>query len=145
MTYNELKKYFDSKSSNMSFDFKLRIHRAISWGQASQNEDRADEKIIKLWIAFNALYGSGFTEFSEVKSFLESVTSVDKEKLLKNALIEKSNTMKNFISIHELYDAYWREEKETQERRPAFLRESLSFSRLAGARSQSGRRSGPTS
>lgn len=27
MTYNELKKYFDSKNNTMSFDFKLRMMR----------------------------------------------------------------------------------------------------------------------
>ena len=117
MTYTELKKYYDSKSNNMSFDFKLRVYRAISWGQASENEERKDERIIKLWISFNALYGSGFTEFSEVRTFLESVNNVDKNKELKKALIDKSQTIKNFISIPELYPIYWRDEKETRDER----------------------------
>ena len=117
MTFDELKKYFDSKSSNMNNDFKIRIHRALSWGKASTFEERIDEKLIKLWISFNALYGSGFTEFSEVRSFLENIISVDNDILLKKSLIEKSNTIKNFIYIPELYRAYWDNEKETRDER----------------------------
>ena len=114
MNYSDLKKYFDSKNSTMSFDFRVRIHRALSWGQAAEKEERLDEKLIKYWISFNALYGSGFTEFSEVEKFLGIVISVDKDNLLKNALIEKSNTIKNFFSIPELYDAYWKDEMATR-------------------------------
>ena len=79
MNYSDLKKYFDSKNSTMSFDFRVRIHRALSWGQAAEKEERLDEKLIKYWISFNALYGSGFTEFSEVEKFLGIVISVDKD------------------------------------------------------------------
>ena len=83
MIFGELKKYYDTKSNSLDYDFKLRIYRAISWGIAAEKEDKLDEKIIKLWISFNALYGSGFTEFSEVNTFLESVIKVDKDKKLK--------------------------------------------------------------
>ena len=114
MSYSDLKKYFDSKNSTMSFDFRVRIHRALSWGQAAEKEERLDEKLIKYWISFNALYGSGFTEFSEVEKFLGIVISVDKDNILKNALIEKTNTIKNFFSIPELYDAYWKDEMATR-------------------------------
>lgn len=117
MTYYELKKYFDANKNNMSFDFKLRIHRALSWSQGADTETRIDEKLIKLWISFNALYGSGFTEFSELNNFLGSVIAVDKDKMLKTVLLEKSNMIKNFISIPELYDVFWKDEKETREER----------------------------
>ncbi len=117
MNYTDLKKYYDAKSNDMSFDFRIRIHRALSWGKTAEKEERLDEKLIKYWISFNALYGSGFTEFPQVENFLGIVISVDKDNLLKNALIEKSNTIKNFFSIPELYDAYWNDERATREDR----------------------------
>jgi len=110
MNYFDLKKYFDSNSQNMNYDFKLRLHRAISWGQASENENKLDEKLIKLWISFNALYGAGFTDFQDIKSFLESVIEVDKENTIKNILLNKTNMIKNFYSIPELYYVYWKNE-----------------------------------
>lgn len=117
MTFNDLKKYFDSKNNIERYDFKLRIYRAISWGQAADNEKRLDDKIIKLWISFNALYGSGFTKFSEVSSFLESVIKLDKKNMLKESLLLKQINIKSFISIPELYDVYWEDENKSRAER----------------------------
>lgn len=111
MTFNELKIYFDSKSQYMNYDFKVRIYRALSWGQASMFENRLDDKLIKLWISFNSLYGSGFVDKKEVRAFLETLISVDNKKIFKNKLMIMSNEIKNFISIPVLYDAYWNDEK----------------------------------
>lgn len=111
MTFNELKINFDSKSQSMNYDFKVRIYRALSWGQASMLENRLDDKLIKLWISFNSLYGSGFVDKKEVRAFLESLISVDNKKIFKNKLMLMSNEIKNFISIPELYDVYWSDEK----------------------------------
>lgn len=110
MTFDELKKYYEARANSLSYDFKLRIYRAISWGQAAFDENGLDERFMKLWIAFNALYGSGFTDKKEVSFFLESIITVDKEKVLKNSLMELSQTIKNFIEIPELYEEYWKDE-----------------------------------
>ena len=117
MNFEELKKYYDTKANSLDYDFKLRIYRALSWGQAAELEDRLDEKVMKLWISFNALYGSGFNEFSDVSNFLESVIKVDKDKKLKKRLMDNPNTIKNFISIPELYDEYWKNEDDSRNER----------------------------
>lgn len=117
MIYDDLKKYYDSKINGLSYDFKLRIHRALSWAKAVNEEERIDEKFVKLWISFNALYGAGFTDKSDVSSFLESIIGLDDKFVLKEKLLKMINQIKNFFSIPELYFDYWTDENLDRESR----------------------------
>lgn len=40
---------------NYSDNFKLRIHRSLSWLKKAEETDELDSQFIYLWIAFNAV------------------------------------------------------------------------------------------
>ncbi len=109
--YHEIKKYYESKKDTMTLDFKLRIYRALTWTKASIYEEKSDEKLIKLWISFNALYGSGFADKKGVDMLLKSINKVDKNHLLDNVIKDNSTIIEEFIKIPEVYKEYWEDEK----------------------------------
>ena len=50
-------KYFTDNRKDYKENFRIRMHRSISWLQRSENEiDDNDAKFIFLWIAFNSIY-----------------------------------------------------------------------------------------
>ena len=52
----ELESDFKLRRENFSENFRLRVHRAISWLKKSSLIEDDDTKFITLWIAFNAAY-----------------------------------------------------------------------------------------
>ncbi len=49
--------------NDASDEFRIRIHRAISWlSFAEKQSNDADLKFLSLWISFNSCYGMDLTE-----------------------------------------------------------------------------------
>ncbi|ASP17104.1 HEPN domain-containing protein [Neisseria sp. 23W00296] len=87
--------YYRQHRDTYPESFRLRIHRALSWLKAaaeaqrpSENSEGLDFRFIALWIAFNAAYANEIdrhsmpTERSDFRQFLQTVCSLDKERLL---------------------------------------------------------------
>lgn len=90
-----LQKFLDLDTSyreqrtNFSDDFRLRIHRALSWAKkanSSISEDGADLDMVfmSLWISFNAAYAKDMNTLSPAdrnnfREFLQLICSLDNE------------------------------------------------------------------
>ncbi len=107
-----LQKFLDLDTSyreqrtNFSDDFRLRIHRALSWAKkanSSISEDGADLDMVfmSLWISFNAAYAKDINTNSPAdrnnfREFLQLICSLDNEQ--KNVQTGVDNFSKEYSS-----------------------------------------------
>lgn len=58
LTSHQLQTYFREHRDLQNYpeNFRLRIHRALSWLKKAENSEDLDTKFISLWISFNAAY-----------------------------------------------------------------------------------------
>ena len=59
MLLQEIQHQFKQSKEQFNEDFRLRIHRSLSWLQQAEQAQQAqdfDSQFIFLWIAFNAAY-----------------------------------------------------------------------------------------
>lgn len=77
--------YFRNNRHEFSEDFRLRLHRALSWLNRADNSDDLDFRFISLWIAFNAVYAKEFklrtntSERSDFSLFLQLISQLDND------------------------------------------------------------------
>jgi len=94
-------------------DFRVRGHRAISWLRRAEQEDDADARFIFLWISFNAAYAWEFgheqSERDLLRRFFERILLLDTDKRL-HALLFKNFTgcVRTLIDNPYLFDPFWR-------------------------------------
>ena len=75
--------YFRNNRHEFSEDFRLRLHRSLSWLNRADNSDDLDFRFISLWIAFNAVYAKEFklrtntSERSDFSLFLQLISQLD--------------------------------------------------------------------
>ncbi|ATZ66799.1 HEPN domain-containing protein [Acinetobacter haemolyticus] len=94
MKHDLLQQYFTQHRSHYSEDFRLRIHRALSWLQkAEQSDDDLDSRFIFLWISFNAAYA---------KDLGSSMRSADK-----GSFVEFINRICHFDHQQNIYSSVW--------------------------------------
>lgn len=92
----------------------LRIHRALSWLQRSEQCDDADGQFIFLWVSFNAAYARDLTlhpDLSERKNqvqFLRRLLQLDTEKRFEWLLCDQlPETVTSIIENQYIYGPYW--------------------------------------
>ena len=92
-----------------SIDFKLRLHRAVSWLHRGARETDADAKYIFLWIAFNAAYGDkGGKDGKAREDYLKKLVPLDKKHRIYRLLA--TNLLKAVLDIMEnvyLFERFW--------------------------------------
>ena len=54
----KIERYYKQHRLDYSDNFRLRIHRSLSWIRSSNEIDSLDHKFITQWIAFNAAYAN---------------------------------------------------------------------------------------
>lgn len=72
---------------NYSDNFKLRIHRSLSWLKKAEKTEELDSQFIYLWIAFNAAYAKEIknlenTERLNLNEFLLRICGLDENKVI---------------------------------------------------------------
>ncbi|WP_386696805.1 hypothetical protein [Lonepinella sp. MS14436] len=81
MLIPQLETHYKSIRHDFSENFRLRIHRSISWLKRAEIEENEDMKFVALWIAFNAAYARELEENlgdkASLNSFLQRLCSLD--------------------------------------------------------------------
>lgn len=101
------------RDTGMSPDTGTRLHRAISWiARAEQEADDPDARYIFLWIALNAAYaremGTGETERSRFREFIEVVVVLDEPRRLHDALFKQfSGPIRTLIENRFVFEPFW--------------------------------------
>jgi hypothetical protein len=101
--------------SEISEIHSIRIHRAISWLKAAEeNENILDLSFICLWISCNSLYAIDNIQFETMKErerfadFVDKLVQLDIENRLYNALWNKfSQPIRLLIENQFVYEPYW--------------------------------------
>ena len=94
--------------------FYIRLHRAISWLKAAEeNDDCQDLQIISYWISLNSCYAiSGdvdrFAESSKLTEFFEKVIEADKHGTIYELFwTEFSGMIRVLLNNPYIYKRYW--------------------------------------
>ncbi|MGS0497013.1 hypothetical protein ACU8V4_07315 [Pseudoalteromonas mariniglutinosa] len=91
MEYTLLKHKQRELRNNFPEGLALRVHRALSWLNKSEQCDDLDSKFIFLWVSFNAAYAQdteclNLKETQAFTQFLEKLNSLDENKHIYNLL-----------------------------------------------------------
>ncbi|OOF50853.1 hypothetical protein BKK52_01535 [Rodentibacter trehalosifermentans] len=117
ITSQTLKTYFREHRDidGYSEDFRLRIHRAISWLEKSENAEASDDfdtQFIALWISFNSAYAREINvnigDRSTFNLFLNLICHCDKEKRIYDLVWNKfSQSIRLLIKNQFVYQPFW--------------------------------------
>ena len=110
----KLKSKLKSLDRSHNEGFYIRLHRAISWLKAAEeNDDCKDLQIISYWITLNSCYAiSGdvdrFAESSKLTEFFEKVIEVDKHGTIYELFwTEFSGMIRILLNNPYIYKRYW--------------------------------------
>ncbi len=115
----KLKLQLKQQRTDDDSDIYLRLHRAISWIKASEeNEAQEDIRFISLWIAFNACYAvDNFNELSDkttlseknnITAFINKLIACDETKRLYHLIWNRfSSEIRVLLNNEYLFEAFW--------------------------------------
>lgn len=114
LNYKSLKNRHREVRKSQPETTRLRIHRALSWLNASEEAEHHDEKFIFLWISFNSIYAQengmdlSFSEKGLFKQFLGQLVRLDSQDLIHNIAWENyADKIRLFIDNQYAYQPYW--------------------------------------
>ncbi|HDR1021648.1 TPA: hypothetical protein QB352_000891 [Pasteurella multocida] len=97
--------------NTFSEDFRLRIHRSISWLKKSEQDQDLDSKFISLWIAFNAAYARELDDVKDKATFNEfllRICAFDDEKQIYNLVWKKfSQSIRLLLDNKFVFQPFW--------------------------------------
>lgn len=94
-------------------DFRLRIHRSISWLKQASGSNDLDMKFISLWIAFNAAYAKNLDniesrEHIALNEFLLRMDALDDERRIYNIIWKKfSHSIRLLLENKFVFQPFW--------------------------------------
>lgn len=98
---------------NYSDNFKLRIHRALSWLKQAEITENLDTKFILLWIAFNSAYAKEIknlenTERVNLNEFLLRICALDEDKIIYNLVWKNfSQSIRLLTDNQFIFQPFW--------------------------------------
>ncbi len=115
LSFSALEKRQQKEESGYSHSIALRIHRALSWLQRSEQcVDDNDARFIFLWISFNAAYANNIgddeqlTEQKIFSKFIGQLVHFDKDRLLYNVLwSEFSGSIRVLLKNKYVFGPFW--------------------------------------
>ncbi|HDR1013416.1 HEPN domain-containing protein [Pasteurella multocida] len=112
---NTLEYNFIAHRKEFNEDFRLRIHRAMSWLKRAQlAEEDHDTKFISLWIAFNAAYakelmGERAIDKATFQAFIKTICELDSAQSLQKAIWEKlPQSVTKLVQNRYTYQPFWK-------------------------------------
>lgn len=113
--YESLKEKQRRERHDYSEFLSLRVHRALSWlNRSEQCEDDDDAKVVFLWIAFNAAYAKEIkpdyrpSEHKLIYRFLEFLCSIDKQHLLEDIVWgEFTKSIRVLLGNKYIFQPFW--------------------------------------
>jgi hypothetical protein len=114
MNSTRLKKKLKDQSIRNE-DFRIRIHRSISWLSCAEKlPNELDLKYLALWISFNSCYAIDLTEKNQksekekFRKFISTLVKNDHETRISNLLWNKfSGPIRILISNQYVFNCYW--------------------------------------
>ncbi|MDD6911181.1 HEPN domain-containing protein [Actinobacillus minor] len=114
----QLRTYFREQRDIQNFpdNFRLRIHRALSWLGNAENLKKPEEldmKFISLWISFNAAYARDFENHlgkdrATFNEFLLRICAFDKNKVIYNLVWKKfSQSIRLLLDNKYVFQPFW--------------------------------------
>ncbi len=112
--YKELKERHRSVRDAHPENLTLRVHRALSWLNASESTDDLDGKFIFLWIAFNAAYAteidSKYRDNEQVAfgKFVGKLCDLDTQKRIEHLIWQEfSGAIRVLLQNRYIFAPYW--------------------------------------
>ena len=99
--------------SETSEEWRVRLHRAISWLERSEQEkEDADARFVFQWIALNAAYAREFgraeSERERANRFLEQLVELDSSRRLHDTLFRQfSGPIRTLLDNHFVFEPFW--------------------------------------
>ncbi len=113
-SYSTLKRRHRRVRDKMHQNLSLRVHRALSWLNCSENTLDNDSKFIFLWIAFNAVYAVDLNERWNrnerqiLAQFLNKMIEADIDKQIYEIVWKEfPASIRGLINNEFLYERYW--------------------------------------
>ena len=113
-SYGQLKERHREIRDSLPENISLRIHRALSWLQCSEQQDNDDAKFIFLWIAFNSAYAheiedrKQFRERKVLVNFLKLLHEVDSDKMLYGIVWDEfPKSIRLLLSNKFVFQRFW--------------------------------------
>jgi len=114
MNYKQLKHKQREIRSGFSESLGLRVHRALSWlNRSEQCEEDLDAQFIFLWIAFNAAYSQDvdairITETQSFQMFVQKLCELDQQEQIHHLLWnEFSSSIRLLIDNQFVFQPFW--------------------------------------
>ncbi|EAQ96095.1 HEPN domain-containing protein [Congregibacter litoralis] len=114
MDYTTLKARHRQERDSWPNNLSLRVHRALSWLERSEQCDDADGRFIFLWIAFNGAYAQelgslhGGTERERFGLFLAKLVELDTSNRLHQLLWDTySGTVRVLLDNKYVFQPFW--------------------------------------
>ena len=85
-----LTEYYRTHRNRYNENFRLKIHRSLSWLDKAGEIENPDLKFITLWISFNAAYADELSDISGDRNAFQ-------EFLKQICLLDKSHSIHQFI------------------------------------------------
>ena len=128
--------YYARHECDWADNFRLRIHRSLSWLQAAQEfRQDLDAQFIFYWVAFNSAYAKELvkelddneTEREQQKNFFINIIECDKVNDLKKVMTDLSDSIKKLINNQYVYGRFWHCQRNANDDwRPSFEQETES-------------------
>lgn len=84
MNLYDLNEYYRSHRETFTENFRLKIHRSLSWLEKAGSVEDSDIQFITLWISFNAAYADELSDISgdrnAFREFLKQICQLDKSR-----------------------------------------------------------------
>ncbi|MDH2997845.1 hypothetical protein A1D22_00650 [Pasteurellaceae bacterium LFhippo2] len=108
----ELTTYYKEHRDDFNDNFRLKIHRMLSWLNKADTEEQLDFKFISLWIAFNAAYADELNNESGEKrtfyAFLKQICYLDQNNFLYEIIWESySGPVRNLLDTPYTFQPFW--------------------------------------
>lgn len=114
LCYQSLKERHREIRGPWTREFNVRIHRALSWLRAAEDETKdADVKFILLWIGFNAAYANTInvkskTAREEFNEFFRIMAELDKYKLLYSLVWDRWDyEIRSLLRNKFIFKSFW--------------------------------------
>jgi hypothetical protein len=114
MNYSSLKNRHRAQRDTWPNNLSLRVHRALSWLNRSEQCKDPDGRFIFLWVAFNAAYAQEVSAFSNggererFERFIAKLVDLDNERKLHQLLWDTySGTVRVLLDNKFVFQPFW--------------------------------------
>ena len=108
----KIEQQYKQHRAEYSDDFRLRIHRSLSWLKQANETEEQDIKFILLWISFNAAYANEISETPGDKNtflnFLKQICKLDLENRFHTIISDSHKTsFDKLIDTPYTFQLFW--------------------------------------